>query len=305
MISLSGLEALVQVARTGSFAAASEVLGLSSSAVSKSIARLEQSLGVKLLHRTTRSVSLTPDGERLLAGGERILEELRLLESWMGQSRKTPRGLLRLSLPSAIGRNVLVEAMAEFCGLYPEVRLEASFEDRMADLAEEAVDVTVRTGDLSSDNANLIVRRFFHYQTILCAAPDLFGHLPTGLDDLRQLPCLHFRNRANGRIFPWRFQVGDEAVREVFDGPLVFDDGPALARAAVAGAGVALLPTWLCLEDLKSGRLIELLPQHRGAPVPTWLTYLNRRFVSPRVQAFVDFMAAKATVFERSLHYDG
>ncbi len=300
MISLTGLEALVQVQKSGSFAAASEVLGLSPSAVSKSISRMEQNLGVKLLHRTTRRLSLTSDGERLLSSAERVMEELEQMESWLGQSRSRPSGTLRVSLPSGLGRNVMVDSMVDFGRCYPNVVLEASFEDRMVDLAGERVDVAVRTGDLD-DRAQLIARLFFRYQTILCAAPSAVSRAPRSISDLEALPCLHFRNRSTGRLFPWRLQQGPEMLRLTFSGPLVFDDIHSLARATMAGAGIALLPTWVAADALRRGELIEFMPHTRAEPIPTWLTYLERRLVSPRVQAFVTFMAEAGPAIEARL----
>lgn len=287
MTHLPHLSAFVQVARSGSFTSAAETLGLSSSAVSKSVMRLEHDLGVKLLHRTTRNLSLTGEGERLLERASAILEQLRELEEEMSQGRSQLKGVLRLNFPAALGRNVMIEPVTNFLSQHPQLRSEVSFDDRLIDLAEDGIDVVARTGRLA-DSATLIVTKFFDYQAVLCASPNFLAERgePASRQDLESTACIHFRVRATGRVNPWRLKGGEGS----FPARLIFEDLTAICKAAVAGAGVALLPTWSCLEELQSGALVEILPELRPEPTPVWLAYHDRRHIAPKILAFVDEM---------------
>ena len=292
MTHLPQLSAFVQVARSGSFTGAAEALGLSSSAVSKSVMRLEQDLGIKLLHRTTRNLSLTSEGERLLERAIVILEQLRELEEEMSQGRSQLKGVLRLNFPSALGRNVMIEPVTHFMAQHPHLRSEVSLDDRLIDLAEEGIDVVARTGRLA-DRATLIVTKFFDYQAVLCASASFLAERgqPTCRQDLESTSCIHFRVRATGGVSPWRLKSGECS----FPARFVFEDLTAICKAAVAGAGVALLPTWSCLDELQSGALVEILPELRPEPTPVWLAYHDRRYIAPKILVFVEEMKRFAT----------
>lgn len=296
MNQLNQLGAFVQVARSGSFTSAAEALGLSSSAVSKSVLRLEQELGIKLLHRTTRRLSLTGEGVRMLERAVFILEQLRELDEEMSQRHSQLKGVLRLNFPAALGRNVMTELVTSFGLRHPLLRSEISFDDRLIDLAEEGIDVVARTGRLT-DSASLIVTHFFDYQSVLCASPSFLSECKklNSREDLDSTPCIHFRVRATGRISPWRLKTGPCS----FDARFVFEDLTAICRAAVAGAGVALLPTWSCLDELKSGALVEVLADLRPEPTPVWLGYHDRRYLAPRIAAFVQEMKGYASQLTR------
>ena len=284
---LTNLSIFAQVAQRGSFSAAAETLDLTPSGVSRAVGRMETELGIKLFHRTTRSLSLTSDGRKLLRSSERLLEEWKQLEAWIARDRAELEGSLSISLPSGMGSQVLVEPLVDFQEKHPAVRLHVSFDDRLAGLADDALDLVVRTGRLH-DRTELIARKFFDYQVILCASPEYLAKngMPATPEDLRDHSCLRFR--AGGRIFPWRLPIEQEWA----SGPLVFDDGPAILKATVLGAGISLLATWLSAPALRDGRLVEILPGHRPSSTPCWLVYLNRRFVSPRIQALVDHMVS-------------
>jgi len=287
MMNLTSLYAFQQVARTGSFTAAGEALGISASAVSKAIMRLEKELGIKLLHRTTRSLSLTGDGKKLAERTDNVLEQLRRVREELLEGREQLTGVLRLNFPSALGRNVLIEAVTEFVTRHPKLRAEVSFDDRLIDLAEEGIDVVVRTGRLS-DSTSLVVTRFFAYQAVLCASPEFLSQCGPirSRGDLEKLACVHFQVRASGKVFPWKLRGGPFTTRSRF----VFEDLTAICRAAVAGAGVALLPTWSCLDELNSGALVEILPSLRPEPTTVWLGYHDRRYNVPRIRKFLEAM---------------
>jgi DNA-binding transcriptional LysR family regulator len=287
MINLGSLTAFLQVARTGSFTGAAEALGVSASAVSKSVIRLEEELGVKLLHRTTRRLSLTGDGHRLLERAGAVLDQLREVKEEMSQGSSALKGVLRLNFPAALGRNVMVEPVTEFISRHQDLRVEVGFDDRVIDLAEEGVDVVARTGSLA-DSTSLVVTRFFEYQSVLCASPAFLERSgrPETREQLESTSCIHFQVRSTGKVLPWKLQGGPCLTRSRF----VFEDLTAICRAAVSGAGVALLPTWSCLDELRSQALVEILPSLRPAPTPVWLGYHDRRYPVPKVRMFVEAM---------------
>jgi LysR family transcriptional regulator, regulator for bpeEF and oprC len=225
MKSLSNMLAFVRVAEVQSFVQASNLLGLSTSAVSKAVARLEADLGVKLFHRTTRSISLTADGIRFYEGCQQLLGELEALEAEIQGNRTAPRGRLTVSVPAAIGRICLVPLLPTFTQAFPEIVLDISMDDRTVDLAEHGIDIAIRTGQLS-DSANLIIRQLVTYPLIVCGSPTYFeqhGH-PRHPDQLQQHTCLNFRNRSTGRFYPWSFAIDGKVERYAVSGSVVFGE---------------------------------------------------------------------------------
>lgn len=300
MKSLANIQAFVQVAKHRSFTAAAAQLGLSPSAVSKSVQRLEDDLHTKLLHRTTRKLSLTGDGERFYLRASDILDELGYLQSEVVNSKTDLSGRLRLNFPSALGRNVMVEPVARFLEENPALKIEVRFDDRIIDLAEDAIDVSVRTGQLN-DSTNLIVTGFFEYQTILCASPDFLRQAgrPKNLDDLAEAPTVGFSIRNSRWARTWRLALGGRAVTLATQHRLIFEDLSAVAEAAACGAGIALLPSWSCYSLLQAGRLLEILPELRPPRTPVWLAYHDRRHPSARILRFVESMKSRSQELTR------
>lgn len=294
MKSLSNVATFVRVAEAQSFVEAANQLGLSTSAVSKAVARLEEELGIKLLHRTTRSVSLTPEGERFYEGLRRILGEMEVLTEELTEGLSEPRGRLKISMPAAYGRMCGVGLVAEFLQTYPKIFVDLSLDDRDVDLAAEGVDVAVRAGALA-DSANLIARRLFVDPLITCATPeylDRFGR-PQHPAELSNHNCLNFRNRKTGRHMPWFFTIDGNIERRSVEGGLTIDDGEAVGRTAMAGVGISQMPGFMAAEALHEGVLEEVLSEYRPPSVPFTALYLDRRLVSPRIQAFIDFMVKR------------
>ena len=289
---LSSVAAFIQVAETGAFNEASRRLDLSPSATSKAVSRLEDDLGVKLLHRTTRSVSLTPEGERYLEGAKRLLSEMVALGEEVANTLADPAGRLTVSVPAALGRMWLVDSLLDFRNAWPKIEIELSLDDRAVDLAGEAVDVVIRAGSLD-DSANLVARRLFMDPLIVCATPRYWNRRgrPRAPDDLANHDCLNFRNRRTGRAMPWHFEIEGAVRSQVFGGPLTVDDGEAVGRAARAGLGVSQMPGFMAEEALRTGELEEVLQDFRPPDVPFTALYLDRRLVSPRIRVFVDFLS--------------
>lgn len=289
---LSGVAAFIQVAETGAFNEAARRLNLSPSATSKAVSRLEDDLGVKLLRRTTRSVSLTPEGERYLEGAKRVLSEMTALGEEVSDTLADPSGRLTVSAPAALGRMWLVGALHDFYSAWPKVDIELSLDDRAVDLAGDAVDVVIRAGRLD-DSANLIARRLFLDPLVVCATPRYWNRngKPRHPDELADHDCLNFRNRRTGRAMPWFFDIEGSTRSYVFDGPLTIDDGEAVGRAAGADLGVSQMPGFMAAEALRAGDLEEVLCDFRPPDVPFTALYLDRRLVSPRIRAFVYFLS--------------
>lgn len=291
MRSLPNIVAFVRVAETRSFAEASRRLSLSPSAVSKAVARLEGELGVKLLHRTTRSVRLTIEGEDLYEGCRHLLGELETLHTEMSRSRGEPRGRLSVSIPSALGRLSLVPMLSEFAQNYPEVTLDLSLEDPFVELAKREADVSIHLGSMA-DSANLVARKWFESPLIVCATPAYLDEngRPEHPHDLAAHNCVIYRNRSTGRPLNWRFRLKDGIETWKPDGRLMVDDTNTVAQAALTGAGLAQMPAYLFIDGLRRKVLEEVLRHYRPPELPIYIAYLDRRFVSPRIRAFVDFL---------------
>ncbi|MBE9048348.1 LysR family transcriptional regulator [Pleurocapsales cyanobacterium LEGE 10410] len=291
MKSLSNIKTFVRVAQTKSFVEAANALGLSPPATSKAVAKLEEELGVKLLHRTTRSVSLTNEGERFYEVTQRLLEEMDDLTQELRDSLSEPRGRLKVSMSAAYGRMWGTKILAQFLRAYPQISVELSLDDREVDLAAEGFDVVIRVGALA-DSANLIARRLFLDPLITCATPEYLEHCgrPQHPDELERYNCLNFRNRKTGRPMPWIFNIDGQVERRNFAGTLTIDDGEAVGQTAILGMGISQMPGFMAVNALGQGILEEVLVDYRPPFVPFTALYLDRRLVSPRIQAFINFM---------------
>ena len=291
MKSLSNIKTFVRVAQTKSFVEAANALGLSPPATSKAVAKLEEELKVKLLHRTTRSVSLTNEGERFYEVAQRLLKEMNDLTQELRDSLSEPRGWLKISMSAAYGRMWGTKILAQFLREYPQISVELSLDDREVNLAAEGFDVVIRVGALA-DSANLIARRLFLDPLITCATPEYLEHCgrPQHPDELERYNCLNFRNRKTGRPMPWIFNIDGQVERRNFAGTLTIDDGEAVGKTAILGIGISQMPGFMAIDALGKGILEEILVDYRPPFVPFTALYLDRRLVSPRIQAFINFM---------------
>ena len=291
MKSLSNIKIFVRVAQTKRFVEAANALSLSPPATSKAVAKLEKELGVKLLHRTTRSVSLTPEGERFYEVAKRLLEEMDDLTQELKDSLSEPRGRLKISMSAAYGRMWGTKIIARFLQVYPQIFVELSLDDRDVDLAAEGFDVVIRVGTLA-DSANLIARRLFLDPLITCATPEYLERYgrPQHPDELERYNCLNFRNRKTGRPMPWLFNIDGQVERQNFAGTLTIDDGEAVGQTTMLGTGISQMPGFMAIDALRKGILEEVLVDYRPPFVPFTALYLDRRLVSPRIKAFINFM---------------
>jgi DNA-binding transcriptional LysR family regulator len=288
---LVSMAMFARVVEAASFTAAADALGVSKSAVSKRVAALEERLGARLLHRTTRRLSLTPDGARL---HERCLHMLRAVDDaaeLVQADGDEPRGVLRVNCSSTLAEHHLGGAVTAFVARHPKVQVDLSTDNALIDLISERIDVAVRMAT-RLDSSSLVARRIATSHKLACASP---GYLaargtPRVPDDLRGHACLHFS--ALRPELEWRFEGGERATVVPVTGPLQSDNVEALRRAAVAGAGIVLLPTFVVAGDLEAGRLVTVLDDHPVAALGVFVLYARGKFVPTKVRAFVDHLAS-------------
>ena len=279
----------VRVCATRNLSAAERDFGLSPAASSARMAQLERQLGARLLHRTTRQITLTQDGEAFLETALPLLDAAERAASSVGGADRQPQGLLRVAASVSFGRLHLMPALAEFLAQYPGIRLDLRLSDRIIDMAEGGIDVAVRIGPLR-DSA-LIARTLAPSRMWLCAAPAYLARCgtPTRPEELAEHECLVLEGTN-----PWRFAQGSEVLDVRVQGRLQSDNGEAMRDAAVAGLGIALQATWAMYQQLKSGALVRVLADYpmAGTSVVS-AQYLNRNFLPPKTQVFIDFFAAR------------
>lgn len=293
MASLELIVSFSAAARHASFANAARELGLTPSAVAKNVARLEAQLGVRLFQRTTRQVTLSPDGEDLHARCQRILEELESLDAAAADARTGPRGTLRIDMPMAYGRLVVLPVLAELRARYPELKIDVRFSDEVVDVIKEGLDAAVRIGPLADSR---LAGRMFDQQAVWsCASPAYLERCgePQSPDELLAHACLLFRLPSSGRDRPWEFRVGkrDHSLMPASD--MRLGDGEALVQAAVAGLGLIQVPSYMAEREVKRGRLVEILQKYRPAPLPISLIYPSHGQMPLRVRALADALAER------------
>ena len=283
---MKDISAFVHVAEVKSFTAAAERMGMSRSAVGKSVVRLEDRLGVRLLQRTTRSVSLTGEGAVFHERCIRILADLDEAEMSMLSHSQAPRGRLRLELPVSFGRLHVLPIVNQFMRKWPEISVNVSFNDRFVDLIDEGIDLAIRLG--GSDDSRLMTRLLAPHRLVTCATPAyLHRHgIPTDIDQLAQHSCLAFVH--GGRPVEWRFIIGGHIRSIAIDGRFSSSNAEAVRDATLAGFGIAKLATFLISDDLRTGRLVRVLDDVAADGPSVRAVYPSSRHLSPKVRSFID-----------------
>lgn len=287
---LNEILVFMAVVDEGTFIAGGQAMGLTRSAAGKAVNRLEDRLGVRLLNRTTRSLSLTDEGRVFYDHGLQILAAVDDAEASVAGRHGTPRGVLRLTVPDAFGRLVVLPLLKKYLDAWPDIQVEVNLTDRQADIVEEGFDLAVRIGEAPTDT-RLVSRVVARYRAVLCASPSYIAERgePLDMDDLAAHDCLIFSSR--NRRQSWRFLGGDGSwVKAQGRSRLRLDSGEALRNAAVAGLGIAFLPDFLVAEDLAAGRLQQVLPDLEAGDVKIVTIYPTRRLLEPRVRRFIDLM---------------
>lgn len=287
--SFKSISVFVHAATLNSYAAAARVLGLSPSAIAKSIARLEDDLGVRLFHRTTRSINLTEEGKIFYERCTFILDEIKDTKSLIAEMRSSPKGKLHINVPQIFGHTLLMPLLPKFLDKYPDVQLDIDFDDRVVDLIAEGIDLAVRSGELT--DSRLVSRKLGEQYFVVCASKryfDLKG-MPSTPAELLDHHCIHFKYPSSGRIASWSFV----SPYENLDLPknLIFNNTHAGLRAAIDGLGIVHLPVYVAEDAFKDHLLIPILTQYMDPLGSMSLIWPSNRYLSPKVRKFVDFIS--------------
>jgi LysR family transcriptional activator of dmlA len=288
------LRVFTVVARKSSFAAAAEELGVSPAYVSKRLRILEQDLATKLLHRTTRRVAVTEQGERVYQWAQRVLDDIDQLLQEVSLTRQTPRGQLRICSSFGFGRRQVAPAISQLVERYPELAVRFEVFDRLVDVASEGFDLDVRVGDEIAPH--LIARRLATNHRVLCAAPAYLARrgTPRSLADLANHDCLVIKERDHP-FGVWKLQAGGVEATVKVTGPLSTNNGEIGVQWAVDGRGIVLRSLWDVGPLLQSGALQQVLPTHQQ-PANVWAVYPSRLASSAKVRVCVEHLEA---YFER------
>lgn len=291
---MSGVVIFVTAARAGSFTSAADQLGITKSAVGKSIAKLEERLGCKLFHRSTRRLGLTVEGEAYFASCSLAVDEILAAEAFLTSNQKTPSGRLRIDLPAAYGRSIVLPVLLDILDANPELKLTVTFTDSVIDLIEEGIDLSIRFGTLK-DASGLVARRLAVQKQIICAAPrylEKHGN-PESLEDLRQHRCIV--NYRRGQRMSWSvLDESGEITRITPPSTHEVGDGDAIIAMAAAGQGICQMPSSLISGHLKDGRLVPVLEQYSPGDVAIHAVWPQTRHLQPKVRRVVDELVARA-----------
>jgi DNA-binding transcriptional LysR family regulator len=291
---LKGIDVFVCVAELGSFTAAAERLSLTSSAVSKGIARLESRLGIRLFERTTRRLALTDAGTAFYRTCTRVLADLEESELALHTEFFEPRGRIRIDLPASYGRMHVLPVILQFVKQHPLLMPHISFTDSFVDPADQGIDMLVRIGGSDVWPATLGHRYLGAERLIYCAAPEYLSRrgTPASEAELEQHDCVLYGHN-DGKVSPW-YREGPQPggkKRRIMPARIAVGDGEGEVLAVLAGYGIAQLPTWLVQEHLDSGALLEVLPQLANDGLPMNLVWLKKREALPKVSALLEALA--------------
>ena len=291
MNKLQAMEVFVQVVDAGGFTRAAENMQLPKATVSTLIQSLELALEVKLLHRTTRQVSVTADGAAYYERCLRILSDVREAEESLSRNRANPSGRLRVDASTGVANAIIIPALPDFFKRYPDIRLDLGCSDRQVDLIEEGVDCAIRGGNLP-DSA-LIARRIGVLQYVTCATP---GYLekhgrPTHPRDLAEHRCINYFSSKTGKAFDWDFQRGDETLHIAGPACLAVNDATAYMAAGLHGLGLMQMATYMIEPYLATGELELVLADWSSTPLPINVVYPQNRHLSAKVRVFVEWVA--------------
>lgn len=288
MDSLSGISLFVAVAEARSFTRAGAQFGISSSAVGKSIARMEQRLAVRLFHRSTRSITLTAEGTLFLERCRRILSEVEAAEAELSELSGTPSGRLRVSTPQLTG--LVMPTLTGFMRRYPDIALEIDLSERMVDIIEEGYDAVIRTG--VHHDSRLASRRIGACPQVVVASP---GYLekygtPSHPRELARHHCLLHRFPASGRVERWPFKLADGEPEPQLKERMTCSTVEAITYALLQGEGIAFLPTFIIADELKDKRLHIILADYMEQTVTFTMLWPASRYASPKLRVFIDYV---------------
>ena len=287
------MQVYVAVVEGGSFVQAAERFDTSTASVSRQVAALEEHLGARLLHRTTRRLSMSEPGRAFYERAQQILSDIAETEAVIGHESRQPTGLLRISVPLSYGLREFARILPDFRARYPGLRLDIHLSDRTVDLVNDSIDVAVRIG--ASPGLNLIARQISPVPIIVCASPAYLARrgFPQTPDDLTSHETLSYSLLATGDT--WIFQDKNGAEHSVRIDPTVHaNNGDLLRQLALAGGGIISQPHFIVADDLARGALVPLLQDWKISEPHVYAVYLSRKFLSPKVRVFIDFLVDAA-----------
>lgn len=285
------MQVFVRVVDANSFTRAADSLSLPRTTVTTIIQNLERLLGVRLLNRTTRRIGLTPDGAGYYQHCVRILADVEETEACFQEAALRLKGRLRIDVPTAIGRLILIPALCDFHDKYPDVELVLGLSDRPVDMVQEAVDCVIRGGEL--EDSSLVARRIGSLQTVTCAAPAYVARhgLPQTIEALRDHQAVHYFSSRTGRNCAWDFNVDGKHQEVDMKGVVAVNESGAYLDCGLKGFGLIQVPRFMALPHLQAGELIEVLPQWKPSATAISVLYPQSRQLSPKVRAFSDWVA--------------
>jgi DNA-binding transcriptional LysR family regulator len=292
---LGGIAIFVAAARAGSFTAAAERLGITKSAVGKSIARLEQRLAIKLFHRTTRKIALTVDGAAYFASCAQALDGLLEAELALQNGHSAPSGRLRIDMPAAFGRGVILPILSDIAQLYPALTLTLTFTDNLVDPIEEGIDLLIRFGEIK-DSSGLVATRLSTQREIICASPAYLarkGGAPQSISDLQHHDCIVGYRRHTA--MKWRV-IDAQGQSVSFAPPSTYEvgDGDAVLAMALAGCGLCQLTSFLVRPALQSGALVSVLDPFSTCQTGIYAVWPQTRHLLPKLRCVIDALKWKA-----------
>ena len=291
MDTLEGMRTFSAVVTEGSFSRAAQRLDRSPQLVSKYVAQLEARLGVRLLNRSTRKLSVTEAGQAYFDRCQGIVAEVDDLEDAVGNMAAAVRGLLKISAPMTFGMHHLTPAIAEFQSTHPELRIDLALDDRVVDIVSEGFDLAIRIANLEA--SSLVARRLAPINLVVCGSPAYFDKRgrPQTPKDLVDHECLGYTYSSDRDR--WRFTSDAGAEEDIqVSGRFCANNGDALRTAAIAGHGLVLQPTFIVGDDLRAGRLVRVMTDYTVTPLGVYAVYAHRQFLSNKVRAFVEFLGS-------------
>lgn len=291
MKSLDAMQVFLRVAELASFTRAADSLGIPKATASTAVQQLESSLGTRLLHRTTRKVQMTQDGQAFYERARDLLADVDELQSMFQRGAKSLRGRLRVDMSSGLALHFVIERLPEFLDAHPLIELELSSTDRLVDLVREGFDCVVRVGTLG--DSSLIARPLGAFRIINCASVGYIEQhgMPQSLDDLKNHRLIHYVSTLGSRSPGWEYPDGDGYASLPMAGVLTVNSSEAYRAACVAGLGLIQAPAAGLQPLIDQGALVEVLPDHPAEPMPVTLLYAHRRHLPRRVQEFMNWIA--------------
>ncbi len=287
-MNIDHLKLFVRIATTHNISMAGQELSLSPAVASSYINKLEEKLGVRLVHRTTRKVSLTEEGSAFLPHAEDVLASVEAARASVGAGNTSPSGTLRITAPASFGRLHIVPGLKGFLARYPELTIDLRLTDTIVDMVEGGFDIAIRNSELK--DSTLIARKLATDRRILCASPDYLAEhgTPASPSELRQHSCLYLAG-----LESWVFDTPDGQVTVKTRGNFRTDHGEALRDGCVAGLGITVNSIWSAYEHLKRGELVQVLEDYPlVSDTAIWAVYPSSRLLAPKVRAFIDYFAA-------------